>query len=784
MSPKDNGVFGAGILVTAGGIVVTGDSSIIGSLGIGTATPAYQFEMVNAGNALMHLKSGITNWAGIYFGDTDLAARGRIYYDNSLESLSFSTSSSVRMTLDGSGNLGIGVVAPVYKLDVAGDIQIPNDKWYRGKNSGGTSIRLIGVVSSNVYMGAVDAAGGSVFIREDGADRMSFVDGNVGIGSIAPETKFHVEDGIITNDAGDFAITKFNSQGVAWSTVSTLPSLVFNGGSSARPEIAWIRGGNTYPEFAIRQHTTANAGGTIYSGNGTGVPTETMTFRLGNVGIGTDNPTAKLAVVPASGTAIKIERSGGEASIKASGTDTNMMIDSNGGVVGLNWYTSNDVTLCNGGGFVMIGSGSPTSALEVAGTIRGNTHFQSTTTTVMVSPISTGSVYLRPDGSGSSTAQAVFTTADVTLNVKTTIWGKLGINIAAPTSSFMVQIDNNDAYAAWSDFPTVMPATRVVYCTRDLGTYGSNDFQAIVLHAKGSAANNSYGIISVSSEGTLASSKMNFMLRGSSTSDYRTILTLMNDEMHWKGETSSSDVPIRIYQGSTQKFHIGFDDTNESFQINHGTSFSTGIGTYGFTILGSRNRVIVGRDYDSDSQISFQTSYDKGSATWVMVIGNAIDEAYAYGIRLASGLNTPTTTVCYTLHANDGNLGGVGTLEWNTTSGFRLVNSLSSKDFKKNIKKTKIKGVEKLKAVRPKNYKWKGRTPAEEIEIAAAGEDTIEIEGYIVEELEAVIPDAVSKYTDPYTGVEVKGYADTALIKYLHQAILELETRLAALETP
>ena len=43
-----------------------------------------------------------------------------------------------------------------------------------------------------------------------------------------------------------------------------------------------------------------------------------------------------------------------------------------------------------------------------------------------------------------------------------------------------------------------------------------------------------------------------------------------------------------------------------------------------------------------------------------------------------------------------------------------------------------FKGIEKLKAVRPKNYKWKGRTPEEEIIVTERGQDQEEIEGYLI----------------------------------------------------
>jgi hypothetical protein len=46
------------------------------------------------------------------------------------------------------------------------------------------------------------------------------------------------------------------------------------------------------------------------------------------------------------------------------------MIDSNGVIMGLNYYSSDDVKICAGGGKVKIGStGTPAQALDVVGNI-------------------------------------------------------------------------------------------------------------------------------------------------------------------------------------------------------------------------------------------------------------------------------------------------------------------------------------------------------------------------------------------------------------------------------
>jgi hypothetical protein len=101
---------------------------------------------------------------------------------------------------------------------------------------------------------------------------------------------------IFLPDAAPFDTSKFNSQGVAWSSLSTLESIVFNAGAAERPELSWIRGARTYPEASIRQHTTADSGLQFYVGPGTVAPTLTMTLELANAIFGSSSGAGKLTI--------------------------------------------------------------------------------------------------------------------------------------------------------------------------------------------------------------------------------------------------------------------------------------------------------------------------------------------------------------------------------------------------------------------------------------------------------------------------------------------------------
>lgn len=102
-----------------------------GNVGIGTNSPSYELEVEDSsGDAFISIVSPNVDEAGILFGDTDLAARGGVIYDNSDNSLAFRTDENTeKMRIDSAGNVGIGSTLPATlndKLHVQGNVFITN----------------------------------------------------------------------------------------------------------------------------------------------------------------------------------------------------------------------------------------------------------------------------------------------------------------------------------------------------------------------------------------------------------------------------------------------------------------------------------------------------------------------------------------------------------------------------------------------------------------------------------------------------------------------------------
>ncbi|MGM0626481.1 MAG: hypothetical protein ACQES0_11410, partial [Bacteroidota bacterium] len=203
--------------------------------------------------------------------------------------------------------------------------------------------------------------------------------GNVGIGTSSPDAKFHV--------AGD-----------AYFGTSTGTNPLRVGRHPARDalseeEVRFTVDDTYYTQHYIQDESSANFLLKLEStGSESGSPSyaelharSTGLFNWndklyvatsGNVGVNTTSPASPLHVDASAynGTAMIVDRyaSGGVASIQAGPSNEYLMLEGQGttGKVGINFYSSGNVSLANGGGDVGIGTNNPSAQLHTTGTVR------------------------------------------------------------------------------------------------------------------------------------------------------------------------------------------------------------------------------------------------------------------------------------------------------------------------------------------------------------------------------------------------------------------------------
>jgi len=250
----------------------TGDQVVIksgGNVGIGTNSPS----AVGSRTTL-----NISGSAGSAIRLSDDTANAFLDYTdgsgvrlsvNASESITFRTNSADKMTLDSSGNLGIGTTSPATNLHISSASSTPTARIESTHPSGIPFLDLKGAASSQIRY--IDETG-TIQTRMDFTDSggISFVDvagsasirmtinssGNVGIGTTSPAYKLHVEGSIGIKRIGVAATSTIDMQGN------------FN-----------------FDAQSGYSHVFKQAGSEVV-----------RILPSGNVGIGTTNPSAKLDV--------------------------------------------------------------------------------------------------------------------------------------------------------------------------------------------------------------------------------------------------------------------------------------------------------------------------------------------------------------------------------------------------------------------------------------------------------------------------------------------------------
>jgi hypothetical protein len=159
---------------------------------------------------------GSTSTLGINFGDSTDADSGRILYRNSIDQMAFFTLANERMTIDQSGNVGVGTTTPLSRMhltrygsssgvapntgsalfldDASSTILQMGAAWYgantilfgRGAGNGNSADNDIGSISYSNYFNYLS-------FKVNGSDRMQInSSGNLGINTTSPTEKLDV----------------------------------------------------------------------------------------------------------------------------------------------------------------------------------------------------------------------------------------------------------------------------------------------------------------------------------------------------------------------------------------------------------------------------------------------------------------------------------------------------------------------------------------------------------------------------------------------------------------
>ena len=238
------------------GIKNTVASTIDGASALGTL-------VVGDGSSVegITIYTGTSNYGGLNFADATSgggAYAGYIKFDHSNNSFGHYIGNTERLRITSGGNVGIGTTSPECKLQVV-STTTGNTKTVLIQNSSTGDASMQFNVSGQSYIMGIDYDDSKKFkIASSGAlgttDRITLLsDGKVGIGTITPGAKLHVD-----NSAAD-AIIRLSK------------------GSSTIGNIDFVNEGN---RFSIQDDGTRRL----------------VIDTSGNVGIGTTSPTAKLDV--------------------------------------------------------------------------------------------------------------------------------------------------------------------------------------------------------------------------------------------------------------------------------------------------------------------------------------------------------------------------------------------------------------------------------------------------------------------------------------------------------
>ncbi len=328
-----------------------------GNLGLGTSAPSSVLDIYEQSGKDNKLRfhssttgSGTSNGSRIGLNGAELFINNT--ENNAIKIYTQSTQTN-GITILGNGDVGIGTVSPGYKLDVVEAGGVASAR-IRSTNANIARLFLSNTVGTWRLYSA--AASNSFRIFSDSLNDDAFViksNGNVGIGTPAPEGKLHIftgdSGGSVNSSADELVIETASTGGIQLLNGTTSSGYILFGDSDAN-SIGQIR--YLHSDNSMRLHTANNERLIIDAG--------------GKVGIGTSSPSQKLHV---SGSAL-VEGALHIGSTNSINLDSSTIYRSNNSfkiIGGGPQSTRNHIELTNGGGLIIDGGSTETAGVEIKG---------------------------------------------------------------------------------------------------------------------------------------------------------------------------------------------------------------------------------------------------------------------------------------------------------------------------------------------------------------------------------------------------------------------------------
>jgi hypothetical protein len=243
-----------------------------GNVGIGTTSPVRNLTLSGSSAVYQNIQGGASSDVGLLLGPIGNDALGRIVYSNANNNLQLWTNATQQVTINSSGNVGIGYTAPATKLSVDGTtlINTNTDNGVDKLQVSGSAAFTGNINVSGANRSILNTSNNALILGTNNIERLRIDSvGNVGIGETNPPLDLYIKNSSV--DITGYYIENTT----AGASPSARRLAVGMGGSTAFGNANWVNSG-------IIEGQTANGlyigftGGTLRFGSSSRATRMTM----------------------------------------------------------------------------------------------------------------------------------------------------------------------------------------------------------------------------------------------------------------------------------------------------------------------------------------------------------------------------------------------------------------------------------------------------------------------------------------------------------------------------